>query len=89
MKETKYCQSCGMPLTTPETKGTDKEGRLSEDYCTYCYRDGAFQQDCSMEEMIEICLTYGKDEGFYTDQEKARQQMMEWFPTLKRWRLQD
>ena len=39
--EQKFCQSCGMPMTT-EIYGTNADGTLNEDYCMYCYKDGAF-----------------------------------------------
>ena len=47
----KFCQSCGMPLTE-DVLGTNADGSKNEDYCMYCYRDGKFLQDCTMEEMI-------------------------------------
>ena len=53
-KEMKFCQSCGMPLTE-DVLGTNADGSKNEDYCMYCYRDGKFLQDCTMEEMIEHC----------------------------------
>ena len=52
--EMKFCQSCGMPLTQ-EILGTNADGSKNEDYCMYCYKDGKFTQDCTMEEMIEFC----------------------------------
>ena len=55
MEDMKFCQSCGMPLTKTEDFGTEKDGKLSEDYCVYCYKDGAFTADCTMEEMIDFC----------------------------------
>ena len=36
----KFCQSCGMPLTE-EILGTNADGIKNEDYCIYCYKDGA------------------------------------------------
>ncbi len=53
-KEQRFCQSCGMPLTE-EVLGTNADGSKNEDYCMYCYKDGKFLQDCTMEEMIEHC----------------------------------
>ena len=53
-KEMRFCQSCGMPLTE-DVLGTNADGSKNEDYCMYCYRDGKFLQDCTMEEMIEHC----------------------------------
>lgn len=38
--EMKFCQSCGMPLTSNEVCGTNADGSLSADYCTYCYQNG-------------------------------------------------
>ena len=32
--EMKFCQSCGMPLTSNEVCGTNADGSLSADYCT-------------------------------------------------------
>ena len=49
--EQRFCQSCGMPLTE-DVLGTNADGSKNEDYCMYCYRDGKFLQDCTMEEMI-------------------------------------
>ena len=50
----RFCQSCGMPLTE-EVRGTNADGSKNEEYCMYCYRDGQFLQDCTMDEMIEHC----------------------------------
>ena len=52
--EQRFCQSCGMPLTN-DVLGTNADGSKNEDYCMYCYKDGRFLQDCTMEEMIEHC----------------------------------
>ena len=57
MMEQKFCQSCGMPLTD-EILGTNADGSKNEDYCMYCYKDGKFLQDCTMEEMIEHCAQF-------------------------------
>ncbi len=81
-----FCQSCGMPLTEDEKLGANADGSKNQEYCVYCFKDGAFTSDMTMEEMIELCLDYSKDEGIYTDREETRKQMMEWFPTLARWK---
>jgi hypothetical protein len=36
------CQSCGMPITRPESMGTEKDHSRSTIYCINCYRDGEF-----------------------------------------------
>jgi len=78
--KTHVCQSCGMPLYKPELFGTDKNGFRIEDYCLYCYKDGQFTQDVTMEEMIQLCAKYVK-----SDPELAIVQMKSYYPSLKRW----
>lgn len=57
MTERPFCQSCGMPMDVPGSEyGTERDGTRSRDYCSYCYRDGAFTTDWTMEEMIEFCV---------------------------------
>ena len=53
-----FCQSCGMPLTKKEDCGTNADGSTNFDYCKYCYAEGKFLQDCSMDEMIEHCSQF-------------------------------
>ena len=36
--ETKFCQSCGMPLQKNEELGTNHDGSKNEEYCCYCYK---------------------------------------------------
>ena len=50
--EQRFCQSCGMPLTE-EVLGTNVDGSKNEDYCMYCYKDGNFLQDCTMEVLTD------------------------------------
>ena len=44
-----------MPLTD-ENRGRNADGSSSEDYCVYCYRDGKFTQNFTMNQMVEFCL---------------------------------
>ncbi len=78
-----YCQSCAMPMTKPEDFGTEKGGAKSTDYCQYCYVDGAFTQEETMEEMVEGCVPFVVEQ--YGSEEAARAAMLEVFPKLKRW----
>ena len=88
-KELKFCQSCGMPLTE-EILGTNADGSKNEDYCMYCYKDGKFLQDCTMDEMIEYCAQFVNtvNEGLEKPitKEEYIGQMKTYFPHLKRWR---
>ncbi|WP_232730001.1 zinc ribbon domain-containing protein [Paenibacillus phocaensis] len=85
MENSTFCQSCGMPLSSEEVRGTNEDGGKNQEYCVYCYEGGRFTSDVTMEEMIEQCLKYGGDSGMFADQAKARETMRAWFPTLKRW----
>lgn len=87
--EVKLCQSCGMPLRREEDFGTNKDLSYNEDYCTYCFKEGSFAQDVTIDEMIEHCLMFldefNKDTSLKMTMEEARAGMKEFFPTLKRW----
>ena len=89
-KETKFCQSCGMTLTD-DVLGTNADGSKNEEYCIYCYKDGAFTGDFTMEEMAEFCTQfvdeYNKNTGQNLTREEYKQQLLRFFPTLKRWQL--
>ena len=87
--EQKFCQSCGMPLTD-EVLGTNADGTKNEDYCMYCYKDGKFLQDCTMDEMIEHCAQFVDEVNKGLPQPITKEeyigQMKMYFPHLKRWR---
>lgn len=84
--EEKYCQSCGMPMGNgDELYGTEQDGSKSPDYCEYCYKNGAFTFDCSMEEMIDICVPHMTQANPDMREETAREMMKTFFPMLKRW----
>ena len=80
----RYCQSCSMPLTKNEEFGTNKDGSQNEDYCLYCYKDGAFIDDVSMEEYIEMNIPFAQQAGM--TQEQMREHCESVFSTLKRWK---
>lgn len=80
----KICQSCGMPINSNEQLGTNKDGSRNEDYCIYCYKDGEFVDNVSMEEYIEMCSQFGFQAGMSNEQMKDHCKKL--FPTLKRWK---
>ena len=90
--EMKFCQSCGMPLT-PEILGTNADGSKNEEYCIYCYKDGAFTGDFTMEQMVEFCSQFvdefNKNTGKNFTREEYKVELRKYFPTLKRWKLSD
>ena len=56
------------------------------DYCSYCYADGAFTSECTMDEMIEGCIPPMLESNPELKEEDARSMMQQWFPILKRWK---
>jgi len=84
-----FCQSCGMPMTSPEHFGTNQNGSANQDYCSYCFKNGAFTQNMTMDEMIQHCAQFvdefNKDNETKLTREEAILQMKAFFPTLKRW----
>lgn len=84
MKDMKFCQSCAMPMTDG-AYGTEADGSKSQDYCSYCYSEGHFTGDMTMQEMIEFCVKPMVDYNEGMTEEKARAMMQETLPKLKRW----
>ncbi len=84
MKMNEICQSCGMIMNSNE-HGTNADGTVNADYCRYCYQEGRFGKDETMEEMIESCIPFRINDTDCPDAESARNKMMKTFPVLKRW----
>lgn len=84
--EVKWCQSCAMPMESADLFGTNVDGSKNEDYCHYCFVNGAFTKEATMEEMIETCVPFVSKGDPYPDEETARKAMQEYFPQLKRWK---
>ena len=53
----KMCECCGMPLSKdPKKGGSNKDGSISEKYCSYCYEDGEFfYKGNDVKEFQEFC----------------------------------
>lgn len=89
-KEQKFCQSCGMPLTD-NILGTNADGSKNDEYCIYCYKDGAFTGDFTMEEMVEYCSMfveeYNKNTGQHLTCCEYKDVLRQYYPMLKRWNL--
>ncbi len=78
------CQSCGMAMHQSD-HGKNADGSSNTDYCKYCYQDGSFSKNETMEEMIESCIPFYVGEEFDTAAE-AREYLTKLYPTLKRWK---
>jgi hypothetical protein len=60
------CQSCGMPLKSdPKGGGTNADGTLSQEYCSYCYVSGKFvNPDMTIDQMHALVIEKLREKGF-------------------------
>ncbi|MCR9012113.1 zinc ribbon domain-containing protein [Gabonibacter chumensis] len=83
------CQSCGMPMNAESDYGTNQDESKNREYCCYCFQEGHFTKNITMEEMIEECADYVDEfnagSGLNYTREEAILEMKKYFPTLKRW----
>jgi len=79
------CQSCGMPMAADAQWGSEADGSPSRDYCSYCYQQGAFTMDGTIDQMIELCLPYMAESNDAMTEDQARAMMRQYLPHLKRW----
>ena len=84
------CQSCGIPMVDDVLYGTNADSSKNSEYCIYCYKDGKFVQDFTMDQMIDHCAQFIKEinKGLPPSitKEEYIGQMKMYFPHLKRWR---
>jgi len=84
MNNRNYCQSCSMPLDNPELSGTEKDGSKNNEYCKYCYENGAFvNPNMNLKEMTNLVIT--QMETMNIDS-KTIDMAVSSLPNLKRWR---
>ena len=78
-----YCQSCGMPLSTEEMKGSEQNGMKNNEYCVYCYENSDFKNpQMNLDEMrIKVKNKMEKMNHPYYLIQKA----VNILPALKRW----
>jgi hypothetical protein len=84
-----FCQSCGMPLRNAEDFGTGAQGFRINEYCRYCFTDGAFTEPhLTMPQMIDRCVQVMTRRGLMP-KPHALALMTEIIPNLKRWRVRE
>lgn len=79
------CQSCGMRMKEGDF-GTNADGSANKEYCKYCYADGGFIKDQTLDEAIESCIPFLIQDGDCATEEEARELLRKEFPNLKRWK---
>ena len=79
-----YCESCGMYLA-PDDCGTDASGKKTGHYCKWCYEQGEYTYETTMEAMIEDCAPrLAENTGMTLDE--AVSLMGAVLPQLEQWR---
>ncbi|MCL2296479.1 MAG: zinc ribbon domain-containing protein [Methanomassiliicoccaceae archaeon] len=90
MNEIPICQSCGMPMENNEMKGTNIDGSRSDDYCVYCFANGIFTKEMTMDEMISLNIQYLDvwidSTGVEMTEKEAIEQLRLFLLTLKKWK---
>ena len=51
------CQCCGMPLSEDSMISRETDGSFNEEYCTWCYTNGAFVYQ-SKESLIDFLIVH-------------------------------
>ena len=79
----RHCESCGMILT-PVDYGSDADGSKDKHYCKWCYEQGKYTYETTMDAMIEDCAPrLAENTGMSRDE--AVSLMGAVLPHLKRW----
>lgn len=81
----KICQSCAMPLSNdPIGRGTNSDGTISDEYCSYCYERGQFKKpDFTAKQMQDFCMEKLRERGAL---KPFAWLLTRGIPRLKRWR---
>ena len=77
-----YCQCCGMPLEDGITS-REPDGSLNEDYCKWCYTDGAFAYQ-DKETLLDFLLAHMPNPENLGEAER-RAQYDAYLSQLKHW----
>lgn len=83
MLEKNMCQSCSMPMDSPDLYGTEKDGSPNSDYCKYCYQNGQFTHpEMTLDKMEKNMMKHMKKEKLPKEVVKRAINRL---PFLKRW----
>ena len=85
--ETKYCQTCGIPL---DIDYASLEEGQNEEYCDYCLKNGVKSYDFSMDYLIYLWglfpEEYSREVGISYSSSELREIMSKRLPEIKRWK---
>lgn len=78
------CQCCGMPLTEDGFISREEDGSFNEDYCKWCYTEGAFAYP-SKEALLDFLLAHMPNPDHAPDEER-RAMYDQGLSQLKHWK---
>lgn len=76
------CQCCGMPLDDT-TLSRETDGAFNENYCKWCYTDGAFTYQ-TKEQLIDFCVEHLATADWPAEQVRAHMEAV--VPDLEHWK---
>jgi len=78
------CQCCGMPLSEDDMISREPDGSYNEDYCKWCYTDGAFAYE-SKDGLLEFLISHMPNPD-NTPEEVRKSQYDQYLSQLKHWK---
>ena len=78
------CQCCGMPLSEDSMISREQDGSYNEEYCRWCYSDGAFAYE-SKDALIEFLISHMPNPE-NAPEEVRRSQYDLYLSQLKHWK---
>jgi hypothetical protein len=80
-----FCQSCGMPMGSPDCFGTNIDNSTNNEFCCHCFQNGKFVGNMTMEEMIDLSASIMAEKTKMPENE-TKEICASLIPKLKRWR---
>ena len=78
------CQCCGMPLSEDDMISREPDGSYNEDYCKWCYTDGAFAYE-SKDGLLDFLISHMPNPE-NAPEEVRRSQYDLYLSQLKHWK---
>ncbi|MGM0421136.1 MAG: zinc ribbon domain-containing protein [Bacillota bacterium] len=86
MEKLNLCQSCGMTIAGADgLYGTNSDGSINKKYCKFCYSNGEFTADVTLEEMITAVIPHVLKANPDMSKAEAKEMLENLLPTLERW----
>ena len=79
-----FCQCCGMPLSEDSVISREPDGSCNEDYCKWCYADGAFAYE-SKDSLLDFLVSHMPNPGHLPDGQR-REAFDRQLSQLKHWK---